>query len=482
MYSFDTFSEECNQIAEKATRTLPYLSASALYADLFYENSVSHSFLQTRQPGPGKPRTQQYTERHQGVGLYAFNDSIQAFTSLPGLPDLPALARATEDLSQQLGNRLDREATRLVVSNYHKPIPVPDNPGLISPEQKKRLIEELLDTAYSFEPSLKGASAEYQDHIRNTCIINTCREVTERWEAWIGLRLSIALEVGGRMVQSHASRYAKDRFGLLAFGLLNELVLEAVQAARHIHASRPVTSGTMPVLFAGASSSHSHSEASLWLHECVGHMLEADQTPKYGILDQLRHPLASPLLSIADGPASADPSSSLFDDEGHPANETILIESGQLTNLLSDRYHAHLHGFDPSGNGYRQSYQHPPLPRMSGLHVLPGTASPGDIISSINEGVYVKSIQHGHTLSSSKHFELVVKEGFYIENGELTYPVSNLVIRGDCLNALKNIIHIGNDLPVTPCTVKCVKVGQTIPVSVNAPTVLINNLEVVQQS
>ena len=194
-------------------------------------------------------------------------------------------------------------------------------------------------------------------------------------------------------------------------------------------------------------------------------MLEADQTPKYGLLRDTELPVASPLLFIADGPDSTDASPKRYDDEGQPVNETLLIDSGHLVGLLNDRYHAHLHGFGPPGNGYRQGYPYPPLPRMAGLHVRPGTTSSSDILSSIDKGIFVKSIQHGHTLSSSKQFQLLVKEGFYIENGELTYPVSNLLIQGDCLQALENITGIGDDLPTTPYIVKCVKEGQTVPVS-----------------
>ena len=130
---------------------------------------------------------------------------------------------------------------------------VPDNPGLIAEDRKKWLLEELLDIAYSFEPNLSNASAEYQDHARNTCLINTEGNVIKQMQAWIGLRLNITIEIEGKTVQSHASRYVKDQFGLLAFGVLNDLVLEAIRTARHVHAAQPVHSGSMPVLFGGAA-------------------------------------------------------------------------------------------------------------------------------------------------------------------------------------------------------------------------------------
>ena len=68
-----------------------------------------------------------------------------------------------------------------------------------------------------------------------------------------------------------------------------------------------------------------------------------------------------------------------------------------LQGLLYDRMHADKDGQPPTGNGRRQSYASPPIPRMTNTNILNGASKPDDILSPTPNGVYVTSLGGGQT-------------------------------------------------------------------------------------
>ena len=94
-------------------------------------------------------------------------------------------------------------------------------------------------------------------------------------------------------------------------------------------------------------------------HEAVGHPLEADAVDKEASVYRalVGERCASELIdgvddaTIANGWGSYD-----FDDEGEPAQRTVLFRDGVLQGFLQDRIRAAKMGVQPTGNGRRESY------------------------------------------------------------------------------------------------------------------------------
>ena len=111
------------------------------------------------------------------------------------------------------------------------------------------------------------------------------------------------------------------------------------------------------------------------LHEAVGHGLEGDFNRKQtsAFSGRLGQKVASELVTVVDDGTIQNRRGSLnVDDEGMPTARNVLIENGVLRGYMQDRLNARLMGMPPTGNGRRESYAHPPMPRMTNTFMLAG--------------------------------------------------------------------------------------------------------------
>ena len=212
----------------------------------------------------------------------------------------------------------------------------------------------------------------------------------------------------------------------------------------------------------------------VWLHEGIGHLLEADVAAAQGWLDRRGERVASPAVNLVDDPTLAVGRGALrADDEAAPAQRTTLIENGMLCGFLTDRRTADRHDLPRTGHGRRQDYRHAPLPRMTNLILQPGEVRPDDLVADVADGLFVTAVGQGHTDPASGRYAVAVRAGRRIENGRLTMPVRDVWLEGDVAAALLQIGGIANDAQLDTARGDCVKGGQHVPVSVGMPTVLL---------
>ena len=96
-----------------------------------------------------------------------------------------------------------------------------------------------------------------------------------------------------------------------------------------------------------------------------------------------------------------------------------------------------------TGNATR-SYSSVPYISTSNLYIDNGDRSPEDIIKGIT-GLYVTSTM-GSGLNEATGDYSVGAEGFWIEKGEFSHPVSQVTISANILDVFKNVVEVGNDL------------------------------------
>lgn len=163
------------------------------------------------------------------------------------------------------------------------------------------------------------------------------------------------------------------------------------------------------------------------------------------LVDKVGTDIASPLISIMDDATMADgPASRPFDAEGVRSSQVSVVENGVLKNYVCDAYSARRLGLKPSGNATR-SYQSNPGVGSTNLYLKAGATDPKDIIKSVKNGLYVNSL-FGFGFNGVTGDVSQGANGFWIENGELTYPVQEITIAGNLLKLLKNVTTVGNDL------------------------------------
>ena len=217
------------------------------------------------------------------------------------------------------------------------------------------------------------------------------------------------------------------------------------------------------------------------LHEAIGHGLEGDFNRKgtsafSGLVGER---VASPLCTVVDdGTISGRRGSLTVDDEGIPTENTVLIEKGILKGYMQDRMNAGLMGVAPTGNGRRESYAHLPMPRMTNTCMLGGSHEPQEIIASVDKGLYAVNFGGGQVDITSGKFVFSASEAYLIENGKVTRPVKGATLIGNGPEVLKRVSMLGNDMQLDSGVGTCGKEGQSVPVGVGQPTMLIDELTV----
>ena len=215
------------------------------------------------------------------------------------------------------------------------------------------------------------------------------------------------------------------------------------------------------------------------VHEACGHGLEADLVQK-GLSvyrGKLGQKVAMDCVSVIDDATLAGKYGTIrFDDEGIPAQRTVLIDQGVLVNYMYDRLTASKDGRESTGNGRRQSYQDKPIPRMTNTFIAPGKDDPEAIIKDTPRGLLVKKMGGGQVNTANGDFVFEVQEGYMIEDGEVKYPVRGATLIGNGPEVLNNIDRVGSDLGFGIGV--CGKDGQAVPVADAQPTIRIKQLTV----
>lgn len=217
------------------------------------------------------------------------------------------------------------------------------------------------------------------------------------------------------------------------------------------------------------------------LHEAIGHGLEGDFNRKgsSAFSGMMGEKVAAAGVTVVDDAAMPNRRGSLnIDDEGTPTQCTTLIEDGVLVGYMQDKMNARLMGMKPTGNGRRESYAHLPMPRMTNTYMRAGEMDPGEIIASVEKGLYAVNFGGGQVDITSGKFVFSASEAYLIENGVVTTPVKGATLIGNGPDVLTRVSMIGNDLKLDKGVGVCGKEGQSVPVGVGQPTLRINEMTV----
>ena len=220
---------------------------------------------------------------------------------------------------------------------------------------------------------------------------------------------------------------------------------------------------------------------AILLHEAIGHGLEGDFNRKKtsAFSELVGERVAAPGVTVVDDGTIENRRGSLtVDDEGTPTQRTVLIEDGVLTGYMQDRMNARLMGKHATGNGRRESYAHLPMPRMTNTIMEDGNYDPEEIIKSVKKGLYAVNFGGGQVDITSGKFVFTCTEAYQVEDGNIGAAVKGATLIGNGPDALTKVSLIGNDMALDPGVGTCGKDGQSVPVGVGQPTILLDELTV----
>jgi TldD protein len=344
----------------------------------------------------------------------------------------------------------------------------------VRPDEKLPLVSALNEKAFAADPRVKKVSVFMRDEAGAILMADSTGRVVEDHQPMTLLFVSVLAEQDGRREQNGYNVAGRAGFEFYTPERLDRVVREAVARTSILFEAGPPPAGEMPVVLAAGSS-------GILLHEAIGHGMEADFNRK-GVsiyADKIGKPIAKPFVNIVDDAANTGARGAInVDDEGNAAGTTRLVEDGVLATYLHDAISARHYGVSPTGNGRRESYRHPPLPRMRSTYMLPGPHKTDEIIRSVKRGIYCANFSNGQVNIGAGDFTFYVKNGFLIEDGKLTRPVKDVNIIGNGPKALEQVDMVSDDLAIDEGGWTCGKDGQSVPVSQGLPTVRVAKMTV----
>jgi len=344
--------------------------------------------------------------------------------------------------------------------------------GQVPQDVKVQWLREADEAARAVDPAVRQVVAGYGDSVQRVMIAASDGRLVTEERPRIRLVVQVVaardgiIQTGFHGPALVAGAEFVDRFP--PAGIAERAARQAVAMLDGIAAP----AGEMPVVIGPGGG-------GVLFHEACGHGLEADLVQKDSSIyrGKLGERLASPLVSGVDDATVANEWGSFsFDDEGWPAQRTVLFHEGVLEGYLYDRIRSGRDDVASSGNGRRQSYAHLPIPRMTNTYILPGESSPEDVVADTSRGFYAKRLGGGQVNPATGEFVFGVTEGYLIEDGEITRAVRGANLVGNGTGILQAIDAVANDFDTFVGT--CGKEGQGVPVANGSPTLRIARMTV----
>jgi len=171
-----------------------------------------------------------------------------------------------------------------------------------------------------------------------------------------------------------------------------------------------------------------------------------------------------------------------FDDEGTPCREVSIINNGVVSDFMTDRattVQMQKKGYDvtPSGNGRSETHSVSIMPRMRNTVMNPGEKTHEELVKELDNGLYVIGTSGGSVYRNGD-FTLNTSLAYWVENGEIKFPVKTSSIKGNTVNVLGHILDVGNAATNDSFAGYCGKNWQYVPVSAIGPEVLVDSLGV----
>jgi TldD protein len=410
----------------------------------------------------------------QGAGVRAISGDKTGFAysdeiMMPALLQASTAARAIARHGNE--GKLQAWQPRGAVALY----PALDPLDRMSADDKVSLLRELDQEARRQDPRVKEVVVSLAGVHEVMMVAVSDGTLAGDVRPLVRCNVTVIVEQDGRREQGTAGGGGRTDYSFFSdeargLGYAREAVRQALVNLDAVAAP----AGTMPVVLGPGWP-------GILLHEAIGHGLEGDFNRKgtSAFSGRVGERVASPLCTVVDdGTISGRRGSLTVDDEGTLTENTVLIEKGILKGYMQDRMNAGLMGVAPTGNGRRESYAHMPMPRMTNTCMLGGSHDPQEIIAAVDKGLYAVNFGGGQVDITSGKFVFTASEAYLIENGKVTRPVKGATLIGNGPEVLKQVSMLGDDMQLDSGVGTCGKEGQSVPVGVGQPTMLIDELTV----
>ena len=406
-----------------------------------------------------------------GAALRVLVNGAWGFASV-GTLNVEALSGAVSDackMAKAASSRLktpislaEAEAVEdKVVVKPHK------DPSKILVEDKIKLTTDISDIVLGYDNRVKSCTIDYLDLTGTNFFINSEGTYIEQDKLYVWSRILATAK------EADIFTFSREEVGSTAgYEVFDKETPEVVgervakRAVEQLKAKSP-KGGAFPAVLGP-------NVVGVFVHEAFGHLAEADLTLSGSVLlNKLGKKIASDVVTFYDdGTISGAFGSFKYDDEGVPAQKTLLVKDGVVVGLMHNRETAKKFKTQPTGNARAEDFRVEPIIRMRNTFMAPKDHSFEELLEDIKFGYYFKSFRGGQA-NLNGTFQVGIQEAYEIVKGELGEPVRNASISGNTLETLLKVDAVGKDFELWPG--RCGK-GQTAFICDGGPHVRVKEV------
>ena len=411
------------------------------------------------------------SRRLHGAGVRVFNgfQGVYVYTNDTSLEGLLACAKRAAS------------AIKAQSSYTAKPLMWQETPSIHffkeMPDQVKRLrkVEKLKAAQAVLKEynEIVQANVGYMDSVQRVWIANSEGLFTSDTRVYSRFMVNAISSNGTENQTGSASPGAMQGFEIFDTRIDPEKVAReaAQQAVTMLHA--PICpAGVMPVVI-------DNGFGGVIFHEACGHSLEATSVAPGNseFAGKLGQKIAADCVTaIDDGTMINEWGSENIDDEGTPTTKLVLIENGVLKNYMIDKLNARRMNMPVTGSGRRQGYMFAPTSRMRNTYIAAGNDDNDEIIATMGDGLYAKSMGGGSVEPSTGKFNFNVSEGYLVKDGKIAHPVRGASLIGRGSEILLKIDRVGKDMQMAQGM--CGSMSGSVPTNVGQPMIRVSSMTV----
>lgn len=416
--------------------------------------------------------------RNVGIGARVFYGKGNGF-SFSNVLDEEHVFRAVETAMKIARASTKKTLIKLKLATVEtveekKSTNVSKHPKDVSLDEKKDLCLRQCETAMEMSKRIVNATSVFGEYHGTIYYANSEGTKVSYEPLLIGLRFSCVAKKGKTMVDARDSHGGS--LGLTTFE-------EKAHTPEKI--AENATKWALEKLKAKSAPAGKFNAfidpklAGVLAHESFGHLSEADFVVIGGspLTGKIGQKLGTEIITIIDeGLPEKGGYNIYFDDEGVPCKRVEILKKGTLNYYLHSRMTAKALKMNPTGNARSQDYSFEPIVRMRNTYFDAGDWKPEEALSELKQGIYAIDTTGGQVEETGTFLFKAVR-GYWVENGELKYPLRDVALTGNILELLKNVDAVCNDLEISSTPFGgCGKMEQRAFVGTGGPHIMVKEV------
>lgn len=294
----------------------------------------------------------------------------------------------------------------------------------VNPDDKVALAKAIAEEAMGKDPRIISVESSYGDGDSFSYQITSNGFEGETQNSWYSLSASVAVKGEGEARPSsywyesslYLDKLIKEGVGQKALKrTLQKIGQKKTKSGKYTMVVDPMNSGQLLRPMLSAIFGSALQQKNSFLLDKLGQKVGSD---KFTLLDE-------PHLVGASG-------ARYFDNEGVATERLSVFDKGVLKTYYIDTYNAKKMDVEPT------------IANPSVLVMQTGSKDLNGLVADVNQGILVTGFNGGNSNSSTGDFSYGI-EGFLIENGKLTMPLSEMNITGNAITLWSSLAETGND-------------------------------------